>query len=61
MDKLDKDLIMIMKYRKENKVAKTVRLPEPLAKELNEFANESPLTEQDVIICAIKNYIDSMK
>lgn len=54
----EKDFMTIMNYRKETKEPKTFRLPTSLLGQLSKMAENSVLTETEIVICAIKAYLD---
>ena len=57
----DKDLLMIMKMRKEKKVPKTYRISESILSELKEFAKGNLLKENEIVMCALKEYMEKRK
>lgn len=54
----ENDLMTILKYRKEPKVPKSYRLPKPLLEELKKVSEETGLTESEIIVCALEEFLN---
>ena len=55
----EQNLLTLIKYRKEEKVSKSVRLPKSLSEELKNYAADSEfLRESDIVICALKKFLE---
>lgn len=58
---VEKIAIALVQYKKSEKVAKSFRIPEELVVELKEYAENSVFTDTDIIVYAIKNFLEENK